>query len=184
MPTLSLEVSVVNAPVLGAPIAAVAAGVPDNGGAATVAKPADAAAVDSDGGTVSGGKKPASAVSGASKEPGGSTVNLPVVAAKWVNVNSASGAQLDVRLPRQVVGTAASSVLIELPTQVTSAIGNASAVVKVTSADNGPAPAWVQYSPQRGGLVVGNVPAGSLPAQIKLVVGNQQFSVQLGSPVN
>jgi hypothetical protein len=32
--------------------------------------------------------------------------------------------------------------------------------------------------------VVGNVPAGSLPAQIKLVVGSQQFSVQLGSPVN
>lgn len=165
------------------PSSAAVAAAPDNSAVSTAAKSAESGAVEADTGAA-GGKKPVSSVQGASKEAGLSTVNLPVVAAKWVGANPTSGAQLDVRLPRQVVGSAASSVLIELPSQVTSAIGGGAAAVKVTAANNGPAPAWVQYSAQRGGLVVGNVPAGSLPAQIRLTVGQQQFSVQLGAPAN
>lgn len=88
------------------------------------------------------------------------------------------------QLPNQVMGTAGStSVVVQLPSSVVAQVA-AGAPVKLNAMDNSAAPSWVQYSPQQGGLVIGNVPAGALPTQIRMLVGQQQLMVQLNAPTN
>lgn len=110
---------------------------------------------------------------------------LPVIAAQWVAGGGAGLGRVDIQLPRQAIGSNGPGVLIQLPPQaaaITSAVGSSD--VRLSNLDNAPAPSWVQYSPQTGGLVISNVPAGSLPAQIKISVGNAQVTIQINAPGN
>lgn len=109
---------------------------------------------------------------------------LPVVNAQWLGTQAGQVGVVQVQLPRQVIGTTSSVVLVQLPPQAAASAASSASGVKLTTVDNAPAPNWVQYSPQQGGLVVGKVPDGALPTQIKMTVGNQQIVVQLGAASN
>ena len=125
----------------------------------------------------------ASSEAAATTRTSSSANTIPVIAAQWVATGTAGAGRVDIQLPRQVIGANGPEVLIQLPPQaaaITNAAGNAS--VRLSNLDNAPAPSWVQYSPQSGGLVIGKVPAGSLPTQIKMTVGNAQVTVQINAP--
>ena len=104
----------------------------------------------------------------------------PVIAAKLVSGGPGQSSVVNVQLPQTLIGAGSSGVVVQLPSSVTSAVAGG-AQVKLSAMDNSAAPAWVQYSPQQGGLIVGNVPAGVLPTQIRLLVGQQQLTVQLSA---
>jgi hypothetical protein len=108
---------------------------------------------------------------------------LPVAASKWQPSAQNQAGLLEVQLPKQVIGATSASVVVQLPSSVAADVA-AGAAVKLNAMDNSAAPGWVQYSPQQGGLVVGNVPAGALPTQIRMLVGQQQLTIQLNAPGN
>jgi hypothetical protein len=119
---------------------------------------------------------------GNAPSPAGSAAASNRLASVKVNVVRAptaqSGGVVSVVVPKGTAGTDA-GLAIPIPAQVISASTAAKQTIKITLANNAPAPSWIKFSPETKSFAATSVPAKSLPIQLALTVGNYRTLIQL-----
>ena len=85
---------------------------------------------------------------------------------------------ITVSVPKEIA-TSGSGFTFPMPAQITETAVIGGTHVTTTMQDGSPLPSWVQYDPQTNVFVVTNVPAGGLPLQVLVKVGDQTAQVTI-----
>jgi hypothetical protein len=89
-----------------------------------------------------------------------------------------SGGVVTVAIPKGTSGTNA-EIAIPVPVQVVNVSNATNQEIKVTLANNAPAPSWIKFSPETKSFAASAVPPKSLPIKLALTVGNYRTVIEL-----
>ena len=90
----------------------------------------------------------------------------------------AQSGTIAVSVPKEIA-TSGNGFTFPMPAQITESAAIGGVRLSLTMQDGSPLPSWVQYDAQTNVFVVTNVPAGGLPLQVLVTVGDQTTQVSI-----